>query len=82
MQQVTTRHVVLRIHQVEVALIRIDDDAVRLNHGIRLRCCGQAVVRHLMSRHINNAQCPLVLHCVIVELHTDEIQRVAYDTYI
>ena len=55
MQQLTAGNVVLCVHQVEVAMQRVDDDAVRHTYLADLRGIGETGANDLMATHVDDA---------------------------
>lgn len=81
-QQLTTRYIVLRIHQIEVALQRIHDDAVWHTDIADLWGVGEAGADYLMASHIDDAVGDRVRHCHLTPLTAIEVERVAHDAQI
>ena len=76
-QQFTTRYIVLCIHQVEVALQRIHDDAVWHTDHLDLFRRREAVAHQLMSTNVDDAVGDGICHRQFTPLRAVEVERVA-----
>ena len=73
-QQLTTRYIVLRVHQVEIALQRVHNDAVGHADIADLRGIREAGADHLMSAHIDDAVGDRVLQSDLTPLTAVKIK--------
>ena len=81
-QQFTAGNIVFGIHQVEVTVQRVDDDAVGHADLTDLWGIGETCADNLMSAHINNAVGDGVRHRHLAPLAAIEIEGVAHDTEV
>ena len=82
MEQLTAGNVVLGVHQVEVAVQGIDDDAVGHAYFFDLRGAGEAVADYLVSAYVNDAVGDGVGHRLLTPLRTVEVEGVAHDAEV
>ena len=72
-QQLATRYVVLGIHQVEVLVDGINDDAVWHADLAYLWCTGEASADNLMGTHVDDAVGNGIAHGYLAPLTSVEV---------
>lgn len=81
-QQFATGNIILGIHQIEITMDGIYDDAVWHADLCHLRCIGQRGTDYLMGTHVDDAISDGVLHRHLTPLTTIEIEGVAHDAEV
>ena len=81
-QQFATGHIVLCIHDIEVAVNRVDDNAIRHLDAGNLRCGKELGRNRLVRSHVDNAVSYLIGERLIIERHTHIIKGIANDAHI
>ena len=82
MEQLTAGNVVLGVHQVEVAVQGIDDDAVGHAYLLDLGGGGETGADHLVSAYIDDAVGDGVGLRQVTPLGTVEVEGVAHDAEV
>ena len=81
-QQFTAGDIVLGIHQVEVPVNGIHDDAIGHTDLLDLRGSGEAVGDNLVGTYIDDAVSDGILHRHLAPLTAVEIERVTHDAQV
>ena len=81
-QQFATRHVVLGIHQVEITVHWMHDDAIGHTHLLQFLRIGKTGANQLMATHIDNAIRARILLGLLVITNAIEIEGIAYDAEV
>ena len=81
-QQFATRYIVLRVHEIEIAMYGVHDDAIGHTDLADLRCIGERGADYLMGAHIDDAVGDGIRHRDFAPLAAIEIEGVAHDTEV
>ena len=82
MKQFTAGHIVLGIHEIEITMDGVDDNAVRHADLTDLRGSREAGADNLMSSDIDNTIGDGIRHRDLTPLTTVEIEGIAYDAQV
>ena len=82
MKQFTARHVVLGIHEIEITMDGVYDDAVWHTDLIDLRGIRETGAYNLVGSHVDDAIGDGIRHRYLAPLTAIEIERVAYDAEV
>ena len=82
MKQFTTRHVVLSIHEIEITMDGVYDDAVWHTDLIDFWRIGETSAYNLVGSYVDDTIGYGIRHSYLAPLTAIEIERVAYDAEI